>query len=135
MDEIFVDANIFLEIFLKDKKARACKNFLGGLEQRNISAVTNDFILYSCLLAVQSRNKGSEALRRVLIFFRSIGGLKIFRPSYDEVYKAFEISKRTRLDFDDSLVVSCMTSLGIKNLISFDKDFDKVKEIKRVEPP
>ena len=30
--EVFVDANVFLEIFLKDSKSEECKNFLKSLQ-------------------------------------------------------------------------------------------------------
>ena len=44
--EIFIDANIFLEIFLKDAKSEECKAFLKSLQEQDIQAVTTDFIMY-----------------------------------------------------------------------------------------
>ena len=38
------------------------------------------------------------------------------------------------LDFDDGLGVACMKKYGINELLSFDRDFDKVRDIKRIEP-
>ena len=40
---------------------------------------------------------------------------------------------RYGLDFDDALVVACMSKNGLKSLISLDKDFDKVSAIKRIK--
>lgn len=42
--------------------------------------------------------------------------------------------RKYNIDFDDALVVSSMAEAKIKKLISFDKDFDKIKEIERLEP-
>ena len=42
--EIFIDANIFLEIFLKDSKSEECKAFLKSLQEQNRQALTTDFI-------------------------------------------------------------------------------------------
>lgn len=38
------------------------------------------------------------------------------------------------LDFGDALSVAEMVGLGIEEIISYDRDFDRVPRIKRVEP-
>ena len=38
------------------------------------------------------------------------------------------------LDFDDALALQIMKEKGIHNIISYDKDFDKIPNIKRIEP-
>jgi predicted nucleic acid-binding protein len=45
--------------------------------------------------------------------------------------------KSYNLDFDDAVVVSIMASNKISRLVSFDKDFDRVKDealVNRIEP-
>jgi len=37
------------------------------------------------------------------------------------------------LDFDDALVLSCMLNREVVSLASFDKHFDKIKDIEKVE--
>ncbi len=38
------------------------------------------------------------------------------------------------LSFDDSTSVATMKRLGIKEIVSFDHDFDKVRAMTRIEP-
>lgn len=129
---VFIDANIFLEIFLKDTKSEQCKTFLRSLTEKNTIAITTDFIIYTCLIQVQNKLKDTAALKKVILFFNSLPPLRIVRPSLEEMYTAIECMEQYKLDFDDSLVVTCMKYHKITNLISLDKHFDKVKEIKRV---
>lgn len=129
-EEIFVDANIFLEIFLKDVKSEECKKFLKSEEKSDL--VTSDFLIYSCLIGVENKLTDSVSLQNAILFFNGIPNLRILRPSFDELYSSVEIMVKYKLDFDDSLVVACMRNYGIKELVSLDKDFDKVKEIKRI---
>ena len=68
-EEIFIDANIFLEIFLKDKKAEECKSFLRSLQEQERNGVTTDFIIYSCILQVQNKLKNAEFIANTIIFF------------------------------------------------------------------
>lgn len=132
-EEIFIDANIFLEIFLKDSKSEECKVFLNSLKEKNMQAITTDFIMYSCILQVQNKLKDSNFIRNAVIFFNSYSNLKVIMPSIDDIFAAIETIEEEELDFDDSLVVACMRSYGITELASRDKHFDKVKGIKRIE--
>lgn len=132
MDEVFIDANIFLEIFLKDEKSDKCKAFLRLLQEKNELPVTSDFIIYTCVIQVQNYLKSAEYLKNVIIFFNNYP-IKLLRPSFDDFYSAIEIMEISKLDFDDSLVVACMRKYGIKKLASLDKHFDKIKDIERVK--
>ena len=129
-EEIFVDANIFLEIFLKDDKSEGCKNFFR--KSHNTQLLTSDFIVYSCFISIQNNLKNNSEIKKAVLFFNNIPNLKILRPSFDEFYTAVEIMEIEKLDFDDSFVVACMRNFGIKELASFDKHFDKIRQIKRI---
>jgi predicted nucleic acid-binding protein len=135
MDKMnFVDTNIFLEIILDDKKSEQCKSFLTKVKNNNIKALTTDFIIYSCLLQIQHKIKSQEKMKQFLSFINELKGLKIIRPSLNEMYKACIISKKYNLDFDDSLVVAAMIDNNCKYLVSLDGHFDKISIIKRIEP-
>jgi len=130
--EVFIDANVFLEIFLKDGKSEECKKFLKSFKEQNEIAITTDFIIYSCIINVQHNSKNIESIKNTVIFFNNYQNLRILRPSFDELYSAIEIMDGSKLDFDDSLVVACMNNYGIKELASMDKHFDKIKSIERI---
>ena len=130
---LFIDANIFLEVELDDKRSEECRELLLEIYNKRIKSITSDFIVYTCL--IQLENKASVAyMENFITFLDNMRNIEVHSPAYKTLYNAFETMKKYGLDFDDALVVSTMTSLGIKQLISFDKHFDKVKEIKRLEP-
>ncbi len=131
-EEVFIDSNIFIEIFLDEENAEACENFLKTLYDKNKIAVTTDFIIYSCLIVVQQNIKSTKYIKNVLIFFANYHNLRLLRPNLDELHSAAGIMESDKLDFDDSLVIACMKNYGITELASFDKHFDKVKWIKRI---
>ncbi len=131
---VFIDANIFLEIILRDQNSESCKLYLKKIIEGEINAVTSDFIIYTCLLQIQHKVKSISAMNNFLLFLNELQNISILRPNINEIQDALKISERYKLDFDDSLVVSCMVNNDIKTLISFDKDFDKVHLIKRKIP-
>ena len=73
-------------------------------------------------------------MKDFIIFINSIFGLKIMKSSLSNLIKTINFMQEYKLDFDDALVISCMRSNNINKLISLDKDFDKVRFIKREEP-
>lgn len=132
-EEIFVDANIFLEIFLKDSKSEECKAFLKLAQNQNKELFASDFVIYSCFIGVENNLSDKAELSNAVLFFNSISNFKILRPSFDDFYSAIGVMDKHDLDFDDSLVVACMKNYGITKIASLDRHFDKVKDIKRVE--
>ena len=132
-EEVFIDTNIFLEIFLDQENADNCEKILKSLHEKNNRPVTSDFVAYSCLVAIERNLKSAKSLRNAIIFFTSYSGLHILRPSLEDAYHATKFMEEYTLDFDDSLVVACMENNNIKKLASLDRHFDKVKSIERIK--
>lgn len=130
-EEVFIDANIFLEIELQDVKSEQCKSFLQKVATGEVRACTSDFIVYSCLLQLQHKLSDTRYVERFLLALNSLEGLRVVRPSLAEMAEAAKLMKKYSLDFDDGLVVACMKSRDIDVLVSFDKDFDRVPIVQR----
>lgn len=130
---MFIDANIFLEIALKDAKYQKCVEFIKNILKNNKNIYTSDFIIYSCLLILHNKLDSYTKMKDFLVFINS-SNIRILRPSLKAMYDTIDFMERYKLDFDDSLIISCMLENNIKRLISYDKHFDKVKEIKVIRP-
>ncbi len=130
---MFIDANIFLEMALKDKKSLKCQEFIKELVKKRINLYTSDFILYSCLLNICNKLNSLKIMKNFIIFINSLK-ITIIRPSLREVYDSIDLMERHNLDFDDSLVVSCMKGNNIHTLISYDSHFNNIKEINIIKP-
>ena len=135
MDKIiFIDANIFLEIALGDRKSESCKKLLTDVSSGQFQAYTSDFIIYSCLLKIKYKTKDSTLMKNFILFVNSLNNLTVLRPSLSDMTRAVEYRDKYKLDFDDSLVVSSMVNNGIETLITLDADFNKISIIKINQP-
>ncbi len=132
--ERFVDANIFLEVLLKDIKWEEAAGYLEKLSSGRVRAFTSDFIIYSIILQIEEKKKSSESVRDFAIFLGNMKGLRIARFTPGILINAVSIMEKHSLDFDDSLQAAFMHTLGIKEIVSFDSHFDKMGGIKRIEP-
>lgn len=131
---LFVDVNIFLEIQLSDERSEECKKFLRKIASEELPAATSDYIVYSCLLQISNKLNSAERMEKFIASLSEIKDLTILNPDLKTILTSLGFMKRYSLDFDDALVVSSMIANKIKKLVSFDKHFDKVKEIERIEP-
>ena len=77
---VFIDANIFLEVILKDEKNESCKNYLNKIKNNEVMAITSDFIIYTCLLQIERNIKDNEKLKKFILGINSLNGLEIIRP-------------------------------------------------------
>ncbi len=81
-------------------------------------------------------NRGSPAAD-VRKFFESLKlykGLSIHGHSLSTRIAATREMEGKGLDFDDATSVATMRSLGIDKIVSFDRDFDGIDGISRLDP-
>ncbi len=125
---MFIDANIFLEIALQDTHKEQCKQFIHESFAGKTALHTSDFVLYSCLLIIFNRLHSAAKMRDFLVFLNTFK-IQLIRPSLESIYTAMKFMEKYKLDFDDALVVSCMTEYEIDKLVTYDQHFDQVEEI------
>ncbi len=136
----FLDANIFIyafykpkgrltekQKFMKEKAKEIVRKLIEGKEKFittvvHISEVAN--ILEKAL--------SIEALNSILTTLYSLENLKIVGITEEEYLIAIELMKKYKVDVNDCLAIYIMKKEGIKEIYSFDKDFDKIEEIRRL---
>jgi len=61
-------------------------------------------------------------------------GLSIYDLTLEDRIAATEHMRRFKLDFDDAAAYAAMTATGASEIVSMDRHFDKIPDIKRIEP-
>ena len=111
MDEIvFVDANIFLEIALQDKRNEECKKFIKQIIDNKLKAYTSDFIIYICLIQLQFKSKENlKKMKEFLMLYKEAMGedfpnthLMNYTVFFEIDPAAKSITIDTELFFDDN---------------------------------
>lgn len=131
---MLVDANIFLEVELSRKRSKECEEFLREVDEGKLRVFTTDFIIDSVIIIMENYGCKPEKIRRFLLALLISKGLRIYSHDFMDRLKATKNMKKFKLDFDDSLAIVAMQTLNLKRIVSFDKDFDRVKGIKRLIP-
>ncbi|MBI4174496.1 MAG: type II toxin-antitoxin system VapC family toxin [Candidatus Aenigmarchaeota archaeon] len=129
-----VDASVFLEVELAQKRQTECKEFLQRLARGEASAIISDFAIDSIMIAMHRHKKSGSDIRKFLLSLLLYKGLSIYSASISDKIKAAEHVGKFKLDMEDSIVLQCALSNGINEIVSLDPHFDKIKGIKRLEP-
>lgn len=134
----FIDSNVFIRAFAHDspEKSERSRRFLRTLKSERTAATTTEAVLAEVLYVLCSgpqyrlpRNTVAERLGTIL----SAPGMKL--PDRDVFIEALDLfAANPRLDFPDALCATRMRALGITEIVSYDRDFDRVEGIVRVEP-
>lgn len=134
----FVDTNVFIRYLINDipDKAIACKELFLSAERGEVSLVTSEAIIAEIVFVLSSPNAGynlgKEEVADILKLVLSMKGLSI--PEREKLLIATEFYRIHRIDFEDALTVTEMAKAGVREVYSYDKHFNRVPEIQRLEP-
>ncbi|MEM2607939.1 MAG: type II toxin-antitoxin system VapC family toxin [Thermoproteota archaeon] len=134
----YIDSNIFIYPIIYDpdsvREAFLAKNLLRKIALGEIEAyaspVTWDevaWVVRKVLGVNSSLNQGRKLL--------SFPNLKILPVKKTTVLKAQDLMEKYELKPRDALHASIALENKVTTIVSYDEDFDKLKEIKRIEPP
>ena len=130
----FVDANIFLEILLEQKRADHCERFLTRIKDGKDEAVITDFLVDAIVLVLERHGKSSVKLATFISSLSAYKGLRVYFLSLADRLFATRHMKEFGLDFDDATTYQAIKRTNIDTLVSFDTDFDGIGGITRMEP-
>ena len=135
----FLDTNVILRYLTRDDeaKAEACYRLFQRASRGEEELLTCEAIVTEVVYVLSSRRspyKLSRAeIRERLVPILTISGLRLpQKPVYIEALDIYV--SLPSLDFEDALAVAHMNRMGVEEIVSYDRDFDRVAGIQRVEP-
>ena|SRR5579863_481566 len=135
MPPIFVDTNILLRYLTRDdeQKAQRALNLLVKVEQGEEKVVTSSLVIFETIFTLQHSYKVSrQQIRELILPIIALRGLHL--PGKNIYYQAFDFYITKNISFADAYNAAYMLSEGISNIYSWDKDFDRIEGVVRLEP-
>ena len=132
----FIDTNLFLRYFTRDDEEKAQKvlELLKRVEKKEEKIITSSLVMFEVIFTLESFYKVSrEEIQELLSPLLDLRGLKL---SDKEVFKDALVlfTQKKNLSFADAFNAAFAIKNGIKEIYSYDTDFDKVEGIERVVP-
>jgi predicted nucleic acid-binding protein len=135
MSACFLDTNILLRYLTEDNQqmARRALDLLTKIERGEEKVITSSLVIFETIFTLQSFYKvPRREIKELLLPIVSLRGIQL--PEKSVFYKAFDLYVNQNISFADAYNAAYMMSEEILNIYSWDKDFDKIDGIIRVEP-
>ncbi len=131
----FIDSNVFVYVLSNDPRyAMRALSILEDAENGVYDAYTSTLIV-SQVLAHLERRRRREAMVRFLEYLDE-GYIDVVETVYEDYRFSRLIAEEYKLDYyklwDDLVIASQMKRLGISEIYSNDRDFDKIPWVKRM---
>lgn len=133
----FLDANVILRYLTRDdpKKAENCYELFQKVKRGEIELTTCEAVIAEVIYVLSSQilyNLPRDEIYSLLLPIINLNGLKL--PQKHLYIRALDIYASQNIDFEDALIFAHMEKHQIKEIYSYDRDFDKLEELRRLEP-
>ncbi len=131
----FLDTNVLLRYLTRDDedKAQRTFNLLLSIERGEERVITSSLVIFETVYTLQSFYKvPRRTIKELLSPIISLRNLQL--QSKDVYYRAFDLFISKNISFADAYNAAYMIDEEITHIYSWDKDFDKIEGITRLEP-
>lgn len=131
----FVDTNLFIRYFTRDDEEKAQKvlALLKRVERDKERITTSPLVIFETIFTLESFYEvPKKEIKELILPILKLKGLKL---SNKEIYEqALDVHVKKNISFTDAFNSVYILKKGIKEIYSYDEDFDKIEGIKRVAP-
>lgn len=131
----FLDTNVILRHLLGDHPEHSPRAtaFLQRVERGEIQVRIADTVIFEVVFTLERQYHQPKAtIKKVLLPLIVLPG--IILPGKRRIHKAFDLYVDLNVSFADAYHAVLMQQFKIDRIVTFDKGFDRVVSIQRVEP-
>jgi predicted nucleic acid-binding protein len=107
---------------------------LERVKEGSLRGAITDFMIDSIVLVMENEGKRPSEISLFLSSLLGYSTLDIYFLSLYDRIEATRHMQKFKVDFDDSTAYQAMRNLNVKQVVSFDRDFDKISDVERIEP-
>jgi len=135
MKKQFCDTNIFLRYLTADDKAKysKCRALFEKVVDGKITLFTSDLVIAEVIWTLQSYYKvpKDEVIEKVATILNT-PNIKV--ENFTILAEALLLYSMKNIDFIDAYNSSYMQNYAVDEIYSYDKDFDRIESLTRIEP-
>ena len=126
-----IDTNIFIASFFRDEvHHESAKRIIQKIEKEN--AIYSDYILAETLNWIRNKKGLNISVQALDSIIES--KIKLIKIEERHILSATELFRKYEdLSFTDCTTIALMFDIGIKQIYSFDSDFDSIPNVIRLE--
>ncbi len=132
----FVDANIFLRLITGDdpENAARCLELFERASRGDVSFHTSESVVVEVVYVLSRTTYRSPRAEVEAAFGAALSNPGLRMDHKSSVLRALELWHESNLGFEDCLSVQHVRRLALDGIYSYDRDFDRIPGIRRLEP-
>ena len=134
-EEPFLDTNIFLRHLLGDEPHQSPRAtaYVQAIEQGVRRARISDLVVFEVVFTLERGYRRSKAeIQSAVLSLIELPGIVL--PGKRKFREVFALYVESNISFADAYHVVLMQQLGLSEMVSFDRDFNRIPTLQRVEP-
>jgi predicted nucleic acid-binding protein len=135
MENKFVDTNVFLRYLTKDdlSKYERCREMFKRALEGEIAISTSGLVIAELIWTLLSYYKvpKAEVIEKVSVI---LGTENLFVPDKNVLADALVLYARRNIDFIDAYNAVLMKYQGLREIYSYDEDYETIEDIERKKP-
>jgi predicted nucleic acid-binding protein len=131
----FLDTNILLRHLLGDhpQQSPRATSLIAMIERGEQRVITSELVVFEAVFTLaRTYKQPPDRIREALLAILELPGIQL--PGKRGLRRAFDLYVDLNQPFADAYHAAFMERLGIDQVLSFDRDFDRVLGIERLEP-
>jgi|SRR5581483_8282003 len=131
----FLDTNILLRHLLQDHPQHSPRAtaYLARIEQGEIQVRTADTVIFETVFTLQRQYRQPKAvIQQAVLPLLELPGVLL--PGKRRFRKVFDLYVNLNLPFADAYHAVLMEHEGLSEIVTFDREFDRVPNLQRTEP-
>jgi predicted nucleic-acid-binding protein len=131
----FLDTNIFIRFLTNDipEKADACEKIFKKAVAKEETFFTTDLVIAEIIWVLESfynlqKDDVQDKVEKIL------STPNLICPHKDLILSALSLYTEKNIDYIDAFSALILKNKGIKELYSYDKDYDRIDWLTRLEP-
>jgi predicted nucleic acid-binding protein len=135
MAQAFLDTNILLRHLLQDIPSQSARSsaYLSRIERGELRVHISDFVVFETVFLLErTYEQPRDKVRDVVLGFLHLPGVLL--SGKRRFGRVFDLYVGLKISFAEAYHVVLMEQLKTTQIVSYDRDFDKVGHLTRIEP-
>jgi predicted nucleic acid-binding protein len=131
----FLDTNVFLRHLLGDipEQSQKASAYFRDIEEGTKKAHISDIVVLEVVFTLERAYKRTKAeIQSAVLPLLELPGILL--PGKRKFREIFMLYVEKNISFADAYHAVSMQKLNLTEIVSFDRDFDKLPTLKRIEP-
>jgi len=131
----FLDTNILLRHLLQDhaEQSPRATAYLARIESGDIRVRIAETVIFETVFTLQRQyGQPKSAIRDILVPLIELPGIVL--PGKRRMREVFDMYVDLNISFVDAYHAALMKRLGLRDIVTFDRQFNRLRGVRRVEP-